>query len=235
MGRRTSLARELVLGFWAPAMALTLLAGCGGDSAKPQPKLDVMGAIQMTPTDPAGGPYGAGVVVAVDGKAITDATVSINDVPLVYNNDPAHPDQVGYVGLIPLAEGQVAELKVSCSAGERTLQAVTPGFAQITAPTLGSIYPDSQDVEVTWTPAAHAALCVVTCGGSSTKAPGTWMLAANATTQIVPASFTSPPGNRVSVIALNGQGALPSLDLRTWVGTSGFWATSEQWVDIQVQ
>ena len=171
----------------------------------------------------------------MDGNLITDATVSINGIPLTYNNDPEHPDQVGYVGLIPLAEGDVAELRVSCSAGERTAQAVTPGFAQFVTPALGSVYQDNDDVLVDWTPGAHAALSAITCGGPTTAIPGMWILPGSATTHTVPASATFPPANRISVISLNGQGDLPSQDLRTWAGQNGFWATSEESADIQVQ
>lgn len=219
------------------AMALGLLAGCGDDSSQPTPapELSVMGAIQMNQSAPAGGPYYVGVVVAVDGKPITDATVTVDGVPLAYHNDPANPDQVGYVGQIPFAEGQVAELRVNCSAGERTFQAVGPGFAQIAAPTMGKRYQDGQDVEVAWTPAANAVLCIVTCNGPTTATPGMWVLSGSSGTQAVPASFTTPPGNRISVFSLNGQGDLPSLDLRTWVGKNGFWATSEAWADVQVE
>jgi hypothetical protein len=233
MFARTTPTPMRVPGLLVLAMAVALCAGCGGETSKPVPQLAVMGAIHLVPS-PAEGPYQAGVVVAVDGQVITNAVVHINDSPLVYNSDPAHPDQAGYGGLVSLQEGQTAELTVSCSAGEKTLRVVVPGFAHIVSPVMGATFPDDQDIDVTWTPATHASLSIVACAGASTAKPGTWVLLGNATAQTVPSSYTTPPGSRISVIALSGVGDLPSLDLRTWVGKNGFWATSEASVDIAV-
>lgn len=234
MSRRSTAAPMLVATILALFTTMTLGTGCGGDTAKPAPVLTAMGAIHLTNSVPAGGPYQAGVVVAVDGQVITDAIVRINDVPLVYHSDPAHPEQAGYSGLLMLQEGQTAVLRVSCAAGEKTLQAVVPGFASILSPTPGSSFPDEQDIEVTWTPAAHAALYIVACAGASTAKPGMWVLLGTTTAQTVAGSYTTPPGSRISLVGMSGQGDLPTLDLREWVGKNGFWATSEASVDIQV-
>ena len=43
-------------------------------------------------------PYQAGVVVSVDGQVVTNAEVRINGAELAYVENPAKPEETGYVG-----------------------------------------------------------------------------------------------------------------------------------------
>jgi hypothetical protein len=234
MSKGTRINRHFIFGVLVLAAAAGWIAGCGGESSKPKPVLHALGAILMDRTVPAGGPYAVAVVVSLDNTPVTDATVTVNGTPLVYLADPAEAAHDGYVGVVNLTEGDAVTLSVSCASGDKTAAATTPGLVQVLTPSAGAAFADSAEVPVTWTPAEHALITIVACGDAMNGEAGTWLLQKDADSYAVPASSTNPPGTRVSVMAMNGQGAMPTADLRQWVGQDGFWVGSQDWVDVQI-
>jgi len=210
-------------------------AGCSDDSSKPTPELEAMGGILIARGMPAGSPVQAGVVVSVDGQVVTDAVVRINETDLTYVENPAKPEETGYVGIVTAPAGTVFTLSVTAAGQTKTMQATVPGMVEIQSPTAGSVYADNADITVSWVPSTGAAVSIVMCAGSGSAAPGMLMLAGDAASCIVPANYTSPPGDRITVIGLNGSGDLPtSMDLRQWAGKNGFWVTCQDYVDVLV-
>ena len=126
-------------------------------------------------------------------------------------------------------------LSVTAAGQTVTLQATVPGMVEIHPPAGGLVYADSQDIPISWVPAAGAVLGIVTCAGASSTTPGMWMVAPGATEYTIPASATTVPGSRISVLGINGSGDLPStMDLRQWAGKNGFWVTSQDYIDVMI-
>lgn len=212
-------------------------SGCGGDdsSTAPDPVVKAMAGIQITSDQVNGVPFPAAVVVSVDGQAVTDAVVKINGADLTYVDTPSRPETTGYLGAVPGSPGDLLTLTVTASGKTVQFQATIPGPVAIQSPETGAAFADAADVPLTWTPAAGASMTVVTCGGAQSTAPGMWLLPPTATAYAVPAAATAAPACRISVRCLNGSGEMPtSIDMRDWVGKSGFWVSSEDNVDVLI-
>ena len=227
-------SRSFVYRCLIASAALGLIAGCGGEPSRPKPVLHVMGAILVDQNSPTGGPYEVAVVVSLDSEPVTDAVVTMNGTPLLYTADPSVPEHTGYAGLVALADGAEASLSVTCAGQVRSAQATSPGKVQILSPAPGATFADGETIPVSWSALANGSLCIVACGDSTNAMAGTMLLPKTATTCNIPASETHPPGSRISVMSLSGQGALPTPDLRDWVGQDGFWISSQSWVDVQI-
>jgi hypothetical protein len=228
--------RGLVTGLLAICLGLVLVAGCGNESStKPNPEVKAMGGILIARGMPADTPYQAGVVVSVDGQVVTNAEVRINGAALAYMANPAKPEETGYVGQVPASRGDVLTLSVTAAGQTVTLQATVPGIVEIHPLAGGRVYADNQDIPISWVPAAGAVFGMVTCAGAGSTTPGMWMVAPSATAYTIPASATTVPGSRISVLGLSGAGDLPtSMDLRQWAGKNGFWLTSQDYVDVMI-
>lgn len=225
----------LIIGMVILCVSTMFVAGCSKDATAPTPEVEAMGGILLARGMPAGTPCQAGVVVTVDGQVVTDAQVQINGVDLVYVDDPQAPETTGYVGMIPISEGDELTLSYTAAGQTGTHQATVPGMVEIQTPTHGSAHADDTDIQVSWTPSTGAVYTVVTCGSEATRSSGMWMVGADASSHTISADYTTAPGNRITVIAAHGSGSLPtSMDLRDWVGKSGFWATCQDFVDVIV-
>jgi hypothetical protein len=225
----------LTAGMLLICLGLVLAAGCGNESTKPKPEVRAMGGIVLARGMPADTPYQAGVVVSVDGQVVTDAVVRISGAELVYMVNPAKPEQTGYVGQVSAHAGDVLTLSATAAGQTVTLHATVPGMVEIHPLAGGRVYADNQDIPISWVPASGAVFGMVTCGGAGSSTPGMWMVAPNATEYTIPASATTVPGSRISVLGLSGSGDLPtSMDFRQWAGKSGFWLTSQDYVDVMI-
>jgi hypothetical protein len=227
--------RGLVTGVILIGLGWLVVAGCGGESTRPQPEVKVMGGILIARGMPAGAPYQAGAVVSVDGQLVTDAEVRINGAPLTWVENPVNPAQTGYVGLVAASQGDLLTLVATAAGQTVTLQATVPGVLEIHPPAGGLVYADDQDIPISWVPAAGAAITIVTCGGASSATPDMWLVAPTASAHTIPASATTVPGDRISIMGINGSGDLPStMDLRQWAGKRGFWVTSQDYLDVLI-
>lgn len=219
---------------FAIGLGLALTTGCGGEATQPRAEVKVMAGILIARGMPAGAPYQAGAVVSVNGQLVADAAVTINGAPLAYMVNPAAPEQTGYVGQVTASPGDVLTLSATAAGQTVSLQATVPGMVEILPPA-SLVYADNQDIPITWTPASGAVLTVVTCGGANTVTPGMWLMAAGANERIIPAASTAVPGIRITVIGMSGSGDLPtSMDLRSWANKSGFWVTSQDYIDVMI-
>lgn len=222
-------------GMFALGLGLALVAGCGGESTQPRAEVKVMGGILIARGMPAGAPYQAGAVVSVNGQVVDDAEVRLNGGPMVYMANPGLPEQTGYVGQVTAAPGDLLTLTATAAGQTVTLQATVPGMVEIQPPAGGLVYADNQDITIAWTPASGAVMTIVTCGGAGSTTPGMWLLAAGTNQRVIPAASTTVPGNRITVIGMSGSGDLPtSMDLREWAGKSGFWVTSQDYIDVMI-
>jgi hypothetical protein len=227
--------RGLAAGVFLSCLGLALSAGCGNESTQPKPEVKAMGGIVLARGMPVGTPYEAGVVVSVNGQIVNDAVVRISGAELAYVINPAKPEATGYVGQVSASPGDVLTLSVTAAGQTVTLQATVPGMVEIHPLAGGMVYADNQNIPISWVPATGAMFGMVTCAGASSTTPGIWMVAPTATEYTIPASATTVPGSRISVLGLSGSGDLPtSMDLRQWAGKNGFWLTSEDYVDVMI-
>jgi hypothetical protein len=230
MTRHAAVVAGLIVG-----LAWLLVAGCGGESTRPQPVVKAMCGILVARGTPAGTPLQAGATVSVDGQLVTDAVVSINGSPLTYMVNTTDPAHTGYIGIVPASQGQTLTLTVTAAGQTVTQQAIVPGVVAIDPPVGGLVYPDSQAISISWQPAAGALLTVVTCGSATSTTPAMWLLAPTANQHTIPASATTVPGNRILIMGMNGSGDLPStMDLSQWAGKGGFWVTSQDYLDVMI-
>ena len=194
-----------------------------------------MGGILIDRSMPVGTPYQAGAVVSVDGQLVTDAVVSINGAAMTYMENPAAPEMTGYIGQVSGSPGDVLTLSATAADQTISLMATVPGTVEIHPPAGGVVYADDQDIPISWDPASGAALTIITCGSAGSATPGMWLVSASANEHTIPASATTVPGNRISVMGISGSGDLPSsMDLRQWAGKNGFWVTSQDYIDVMV-
>jgi hypothetical protein len=216
-------------------LGIVIATGCNSETTQPKPEVAAMGGILVPNGTPAGTPCQAGVVVTVDGQVVTDAVVQINGIDLVYVDDPEAPETSGYIGMVPVSQGDLLTLSYSAAGESGTHQATVPGMVEIQSPTPGAAFANDDDILLSWTPSTGAVYTVVTCGNEVIEDPGMWMLGKDASSITIPADYTAAPGCRLTVISANGSGSLPvSMDLRDWVGLSGFWASCQDFVDVVV-
>lgn len=228
--------RGPVTGLLIVCLSLVLAAGCGDDSStQPVPDVKVMGGVLIVRGMPAGGPYQAGAVVSVDGEFVTNAEVRLNGAALTYVDNPATPEQTGYVGAVSATPGDPLTLTATAAGQTITLHATVPGMIEVHPPAGGLVYADNQDIPISWEPAAGAVLSIVTCAGAGSTTPGMWMMGPGASEYTIPASATTVPGSRITVLGINGSGDLPStMDLRQWVDKNGFWVTCQDYIDVMI-
>ena len=227
--------RAIVAGI-SVCMAL-LATGCGSNTVtQPQAVVKVMGGILESSAAPVGSQLQAGVVVTVDGQLVTNATVSINSTPLMYVNNQVTPSQTGYVGLINASPGDVLTLTAVAAGQTIVLTATVPGRVKIHTLAGGLSYPRGTDIPISWDAASNSLMNVVTCAAASSMSlGGMWLLSPTTTQYTVPASAATVPGDRISVMAANGSGDMPtSMDMRQWTAKNGFWITSQDYVDVQI-
>ena len=227
--------RGPVTGGLAICLALVVAGGCGSESTQPKPEVKVMGGILIARGMPDSIPFQAGAVVSVDGQIVTDAEVRINGAAMIYVESPARPQETGYVGLVSASRGDVLTLTATAAGQTVTLQATVPGMLEIHPPAGGLVYADNQDIPISWEPASGAALTVISCGSASSATPAMWLVAPSASEHTIPAAATTVPGNRITIMGINGSGDLPTtIDLRQWAGKSGFWVTCQDFVDVMI-
>lgn len=219
----------------AACLGLGFALGCGGESTQPKSEVLAMAGILVARGQPVGSAFQAGAVVSVDGRAVTDALVQINGATLTYQDDPARPEETGYVGQVMASQGDVLTLTVTAAGQTVTHQATVPGMVEIHTPAGGFVYGDDQDIPISWEPAAGSLLTIVACSGATATTPLTWLVAPGLTTRTIPGSATTVPGNRITVMGISGTGDLPStMDLRQWPGKNGFWVTSQDFIDVRI-
>lgn len=220
---------------FALCIAGLALAGCGSDTATaPRPDVRAMGGAALFNGANPGDPVQIAAIVTVDGAVVTDAAVSVDGVPLTYVVN-ANPALTGYVGGVPATAGDTLTMVVTAAGQTISRSAIVPGMIEMNPPTGGLTYTDAQDIVVDWAPTSGASMTAVTCATTSAVTTGLWMIAPGTTQCTVPAASTSVPGNRISVMAINGSGDFPaSTDLRSWTGKNGFWVTTQDYVDVSV-
>lgn len=137
-------------------LALACLAACSSSEESGQYRVEA-------------GDLGAGaqrIRVSRDGKGVTDARVTVNDVLAAHEADGT------YVVSEPASMPSGSRVNLLIVAGEDTLQgqAVVPAAPRITAPAANSLFSHTEDVAVEWTAEGSlAGFAVVTTAGRDVR------------------------------------------------------------------